>query len=183
MCSRDMYCVSFSISAGAGSCRICAMLCKPVLHVQEASISHRRRTEEIGDLFQIQYGWFHKEFTTRKRSLHYDVATNSRSMALQLCFCVYADKDLGFNEFVHERETRPANDPLVLLFDQIILAKKNRDRRSFFSKSSTSFLADTSDHLWRSASTPPPNSRFPGDYRATITRSRLPDELESLTTR
>ncbi|MCJ1476631.1 hypothetical protein MMC13_005299 [Lambiella insularis] len=82
----------------------------------------------------------------------------------------------GFNEFIHERETRLANDPSVLLFDQIILSKKNRDRRSFFSKSSTSFLADTSDHLWRSAATPPPNSRFPGDYRTIITR--IPAKLD-----
>ena len=80
---------------------------------------------------------------------------------------------LGFNQFVYERETKPANDPTVLLFDQVILAKKNRDRRSFFNKSSTSFLSNTSDHLWRSAATTPANSRFPGDYRSIITRSNV----------
>ena len=89
-----------------------------------------------------------------------------------------------------------------MLFDQIILAKKNRGRTSLFSKSSKSahvvsaaylfvpfsgshrltlsrsfvdadpsFLQDRSDHLWRSAATTPPTSRFPGDYRQIISRS------------
>ncbi|MCJ1388774.1 hypothetical protein MMC18_001624 [Xylographa bjoerkii] len=82
----------------------------------------------------------------------------------------------GFNQFIYERETKAVNDPTVLLFDQVILAKKNRDRRSFFNKSSTSFLSDTSDHLWRSAATTPANSRFPGDYRSIITR--IPAKLD-----
>ncbi|MCJ1380514.1 hypothetical protein MMC17_003622 [Xylographa soralifera] len=82
----------------------------------------------------------------------------------------------GFNQFIYEREAKAANDPTVLLFDQVILAKKNRDRRSFFNKSSTSFLSDTSDHLWRSAATTPANSRFPGDYRSIITR--IPAKLD-----
>ena len=77
----------------------------------------------------------------------------------------------AFNEFVHEREKKPSNDPDVLLFDQIILAKRNRGRQSFFGRAKTPFLADTSDHLWRSAAANPPNGRFPGDYRQVITRS------------
>lgn len=79
----------------------------------------------------------------------------------------------GFNEFIHERESKPANDLTILLFDQIILSKKNRGRTSFFSKSSTHFLSDTSDHLWRSAAATPPTGRFPGEYRSIITRSRF----------
>ena len=77
---------------------------------------------------------------------------------------------LAFNEFIHERETKVAMDPKIMLFDQVILSKKNRGRTSFFNKSSTSFLSDTSDHLWRSAVATPPNSKFPGDYRSIITR-------------
>ncbi|KAI9829740.1 MAG: hypothetical protein M1819_005977 [Sarea resinae] len=82
----------------------------------------------------------------------------------------------GFNEFIHERESKPPNDPSILLFDQIILSKKNRGRTSFFSKSNTDFLSDTSDHVWRSAAATPPNSRFPGDYRQVV--SRIPAKLD-----
>ncbi|KAI9888294.1 MAG: hypothetical protein M1814_000766 [Vezdaea aestivalis] len=82
----------------------------------------------------------------------------------------------GFNEFIHDREFKRANDPSILLFDQIILAKKNRGRASMFSKASTSFLSDTTEHLWVSAIANPPSSRFPGDYRQII--SRIPAKLD-----
>ncbi|KAL8902593.1 MAG: hypothetical protein Q9207_004560 [Kuettlingeria erythrocarpa] len=77
----------------------------------------------------------------------------------------------AFNEFIHERELKAANDPSIMLFDQIILAKRNRGRTSMFSKSKTDFLSDTSDHLWRSAAATPPQGKFPGDYTAIITRT------------
>jgi len=77
----------------------------------------------------------------------------------------------AFNEFIHERESKPAHDPTIKLFDEVILAKRNRGKSSFFYKSKVDFLSDTSDHLWRTASATPPNSRFPGDYRAVISRS------------
>ena len=80
---------------------------------------------------------------------------------------------IGLNEFIHERETKPATDPAILVFDQVILAKRNRSRDSFFGgRSATSFLADTSDHLWRTAAATPPTGSFPGDYRAIVTRSK-----------
>lgn len=82
----------------------------------------------------------------------------------------------AFNEFIHEREIHRPDNPSVKLFDEIILAKRNRGRGSFFSKSNTSFLYDTTDHLWRSASTAPPNSRIPGDYRSVV--SRIPAKLD-----
>lgn len=82
----------------------------------------------------------------------------------------------AFNEFIHERESTRSDDPSIKLFDQIILSKKNRGRTSFFSKSSTDFLNDTSDHLWRSAVATPPSARFPGDYRAVV--SRQPAKLD-----
>ena len=84
----------------------------------------------------------------------------------------------AFNEFIHERETTPADNPSIQLFDSIILAKKSRGRTSFFSKSSKSsnFLEDTSDHLWRSAAVPTPSAKFPGDYRTVV--SRIPAQLD-----
>ncbi|MCJ1311704.1 hypothetical protein MMC25_005377 [Agyrium rufum] len=82
----------------------------------------------------------------------------------------------GFNEFIHLRETKAASDPTIQLFDQVIIAKKNRGRTSIFSRSSISFLSDTSDHLWRNAAAMPPSSKFPGDYRSVV--SRVPAKLD-----
>ncbi|KAL8829335.1 MAG: hypothetical protein Q9170_006219 [Blastenia crenularia] len=77
----------------------------------------------------------------------------------------------AFNEFIHERESKAANDPSILLFDQIILSKRNRGRTSMFSKSKIDFLSNTSDHLWRSAAATPPQGKFPGDYTSIVTRT------------
>ncbi|KAG9190685.1 hypothetical protein G6011_08773 [Alternaria panax] len=82
----------------------------------------------------------------------------------------------AFNEFIHERESKSADDPTIKLFDEVILAKRNRGKSSFFYKSKVDFLSDTTDHLWRTASATPPNSRFPGDYRSVI--SRIPAKLD-----
>lgn len=76
----------------------------------------------------------------------------------------------GFNEFIHEREAKPASDPSIMLFDQMILSKRNRGRASMFSKSKTDLLSDTYDHLWRTAAATPPKGRILGDVRAIITR-------------
>ncbi|KXT02667.1 hypothetical protein AC578_1125 [Pseudocercospora eumusae] len=82
----------------------------------------------------------------------------------------------AFNEFIHERESTRSSDPSIQLFDEIILSKRNRGHRSLFSRSDTSFLSDTSDHLWRSAAATPPTSRTPGDSR-TVT-GRTPGKLD-----
>lgn len=82
----------------------------------------------------------------------------------------------GFNEFIHERESTRSDDPAIKLFDEVILAKRNRGKSSFFHKSRVDFLSDTTDHLWRTAAANPPNSRFPGDYRAII--ARIPAKLD-----
>ncbi|KAF2848948.1 DENN-domain-containing protein [Plenodomus tracheiphilus IPT5] len=82
----------------------------------------------------------------------------------------------AFNEFIHERESIRADDPKIKLFDEVILAKRNRGKSSFFYKQKADFLSDTTDHLWRTASATPPNSRFPGDYRTVI--SRIPAKLD-----
>lgn len=82
----------------------------------------------------------------------------------------------AFNEFIHERESISGEDPKIKLFDEVILAKKNRGASSYFYKTKADFLSDTSDHLWRTAHANPPTSRFPGDYRAVI--SRVPAKLD-----
>jgi len=82
------------------------------------------------------------------------------------------DLFLAFNEFIHERETKRVDDPEVKLFDEIILAKRNRGKSSFFHKSKVDFLSDKTEHLWRTAAATPPSSRFPGDYRQIISRSK-----------
>lgn len=79
----------------------------------------------------------------------------------------------GFNEFIHERETTRPDDPSIKLFDEVILSKRNRGKSSFFHRSKVDFLSDASDHLWRTAAANPPNSRFPGDYRMIISRSKF----------
>ena len=85
---------------------------------------------------------------------------------------VNPNRNIGFNEFIHERETKPPSDPSIMLFDQVILSKRNRGRISIFGKSKTDFLSDVSDHLWRSASATPPKGKIPGDYRSIVTRSK-----------
>jgi len=86
----------------------------------------------------------------------------------------------AFNEFLHEREATRAEDPAIKLFDEIILSKRNRGgHRSLLfasAKSTPSFLADTSDHLWRSASATPPTGRLPNDTVASP--GRMPAKLD-----
>ncbi|QIW98277.1 hypothetical protein AMS68_003795 [Peltaster fructicola] len=81
-----------------------------------------------------------------------------------------------FSEFIHEREATRAEEPSIKLFDEIILSKRNRGRTSFFNKSSTNFLSDTSDHLWRSAVAPNPTSRTPGELGSVT--GRVPAKLD-----
>ncbi|KAJ5570441.1 uncharacterized protein N7459_009871 [Penicillium hispanicum] len=86
----------------------------------------------------------------------------------------------GFNEFISERErTSPkAKDSKMALFDEIVLSKRNRGRSSLFSsRSTTDFLSDTSNHLWRTASATffAPSSRsqnnLSSDYNQLATRA------------
>lgn len=69
-----------------------------------------------------------------------------------------------------------SKDPRMTLFDEIVLSKRNRGRSSIFSsRSTTDFLSDTSNHLWRTASaTFAAGSRgqnsMAGDYTRVATR-------------
>ena len=65
----------------------------------------------------------------------------------------------------------------MALFDEIVLSKRNRGRSSIFSgRSTTDFLSDTSNHLWRTANATffPPSSRsqqnLSTDYGRVVTR-------------
>ncbi|KAG9245251.1 AEX-3 domain-containing protein [Calycina marina] len=85
----------------------------------------------------------------------------------------------AFNEFIYEREITAASDPVIQLFDAVILTKKGRGRSSFFTPKSSrtgGFLEDKSDHLWRSAAVPTPSAKIPGDYRTVV--SRVPAQLD-----
>ncbi|KAL7624367.1 hypothetical protein AAE478_005931 [Parahypoxylon ruwenzoriense] len=104
----------------------------------------------------------------------------------------------AFNQFIHEREMQPGTNPEIRLFDEIILAKKARGKTSFssgLSRLSTirashgvsaslpglqipsrqpkqpAYLADTTDHIWRTACVAVPNAKFAGDYRTITTRT------------
>ncbi|KAL8714971.1 MAG: hypothetical protein Q9225_006470 [Loekoesia sp. 1 TL-2023] len=105
--------------------------------------------------------FFHFNITGFLRSLPHETAD----------YMSVLQQTQAFNEFIHERELKAANDPTIMLFDQIILSKRNRGRTSIFNKSKTDFLSDTSDHLWRSAAASPPQGKFPGDYTSIITRT------------
>ncbi|KAL4809117.1 AEX-3 domain-containing protein [Aspergillus unguis] len=85
----------------------------------------------------------------------------------------------GFNEFISDRErvNPKARDPRITLFDEIVLSKRNRGRSSIFSgRSTTDFLSDTSNHLWRTASaasfaTSRTQQSLSGDYTRVVTRA------------
>lgn len=131
----------------------------------------------------------------------FDMAGFIRSLPYdQQDYAVMMRDTQGFNEFVHERERSPPSNPQIRLFDEIILAKKARGRTPMGTLSRLStirvshgaslgsqnrvgrqakvagYLGDTEDHLWRTASVPLPNAKFPGDYRAVITR--VPAKLD-----
>lgn len=134
----------------------------------------------FASLFYTYRRFMHQASGDRKKSgliYHFNMDGFLKSMPHENAeYTQMLQQTQAFNEFIHERETKRSDDPSIKLFDQIILSKKNRGGRSFFSKSSTDFLSDTSDHLWRTAAATPPNARFPGDYRAIITR--IPAKLD-----
>lgn len=92
---------------------------------------------------------------------------------------VFTNLVAGFNEFISERERakQKSKDPRIILFDEIVLSKRNRGRSTFFSgRMTTDFLSDTSNHLWRSASassfSPTTRKEIPTslDWKSVVTR-------------
>lgn len=72
----------------------------------------------------------------------------------------------------------------MTLFDEIVLSKRNRGRTSIFSgRSTTDFLSDTSNHLWRTANATffAPNSRSQQNLSADYGRlpTRAPAHLDT----
>lgn len=87
----------------------------------------------------------------------------------------------AFNHFIHTRTTTSPSDPTIKLFDDLIASKRTRGRTAsnFFSSSkpkpfnlyadygsgkpntpsTTPFLSDTTDHIWRTAAAPSVVSR------------------------
>lgn len=152
------------------------MFRQPPVHISALSGPCDWGAEEGWYAVPVQDGRVHEEPAKRKCAVPSYSATDTRCVI----YIQYPHDSLltatGFNEFIHERESKRADDPTIKLFDEVILAKRNRGKSSFFYKSKVDFLSDTTDHLWRTASANPPSSRFPGDYRAVI--SRIPAKLD-----
>ncbi|KAF3936654.1 hypothetical protein ABW19_dt0206736 [Dactylella cylindrospora] len=91
----------------------------------------------------------------------------------------FLNETQAFNEFIEERESLRADDPKIMLFEQVIMSKKNRGRTTFFNRPrDMSYLSDTSDHLWRTCSVAVPlSSRVPGESKAPF--SRTPAKLDT----
>lgn len=105
--------------------------------------------------------------------------TQGKSVAVGILLVLSAHIDIGFNEFISERERMnpKSKDPRMALFDEIVLSKRNRGRSSIFSgRHTTDFISDTSNHLWRTASATyaAPSSRsqhnLSVDYTRIVTR-------------
>ncbi|KAK6358822.1 hypothetical protein TWF696_000004 [Orbilia brochopaga] len=88
-------------------------------------------------------------------------------------YVTFLNETQAFNEFIEERESLRSDDPRVMLFEQVIMSKKNRGRSNFFGKTKDmSYLSDASDHLWRTCSVAVPlSSRVPGETRAPFNRT------------
>ncbi|KAJ5811021.1 hypothetical protein N7447_010537 [Penicillium robsamsonii] len=93
----------------------------------------------------------------KKSGMYYDFNMDAFMKSLPSEHAEYVtilQQTQGFNEFISDRErTNPkSKDPRMTLFDEIVLSKRNRGRTSIFSsRSTTDFLSDTSNHLWRTA--------------------------------
>ncbi|MBE3048074.1 hypothetical protein IMZ48_37315 [Candidatus Bathyarchaeota archaeon] len=57
------------------------------------------------------------------------------------------------------------------------LLGRHASRASKPSNNNNSYLTDNGDHIWRTASVPVPNAKFPGDYRTVV--SRMPTKLDA----
>ncbi|KAF3935775.1 hypothetical protein ABW20_dc0102210 [Dactylellina cionopaga] len=87
-------------------------------------------------------------------------------------YITFLNETQAFNEFIEERESLRVDDPKIMLFEQVIMSKKNRGRKDI------SYLNDASDHLWRTCSVAVPlSSRVTGETKALL--NRTPAKLDS----
>ncbi|KAF8544056.1 AEX-3 domain-containing protein [Trichophaea hybrida] len=85
----------------------------------------------------------------------------------------------AFSEFIHDRESKKATDPSVKLFDEVILSKKNRGKTGFFSRSKPTYLADTSEHVWRTSSVVI-NHQLKNNGEQRVSSNRIPAKLDPI---
>ncbi|EGD91483.1 hypothetical protein H112_01288 [Trichophyton rubrum D6] len=124
----------------------------------------------------------------KKNGLTYDFQMEAFLKSLpheHAAYMTVLQQTQGFNEFISERERakQKSKDPRIILFDEIVLSKRNRGRSTFFSgRMTTDFLSDTSNHLWRSASassfSPTTRKEIPTslDWKSVVTR--VPAKLD-----
>ncbi|EPS35695.1 hypothetical protein H072_10878 [Dactylellina haptotyla CBS 200.50] len=88
-------------------------------------------------------------------------------------YVTFLNETQAFNEFIEERESLRADDPKAMLFEQVIMSKKNRGRSNFFGKAKDiSYLNDASEHLWRTCSVAVPlSSRVTGEPKVLLNRT------------
>ncbi|KAF2085898.1 dDENN domain-containing protein [Saccharata proteae CBS 121410] len=170
-------CSSCSVCVHSRCAHQVSLVCPAVFHPDQIRAAFVRC---FASLFYTYRRYLHPASGDQKKSgmiYRFNMEGFVRSMpAENMEYMAVLQQTQAFNEFIHERESKRSDDPTIRLFDQIILSKKNRGRTSLFSKSSTDFLNDTSDHLWRSAAATPPNSRVAGDHRQVV--SRIPAKLD-----
>lgn len=127
--------------------------------------------KKSGQVFSFDGQGFVKSLP-KENAEYVEMLQQTQGTLQQLRRTIHTNTFPAFNVFINDREFKAANDPSIVLFDQVIGAKKNRGRTSFFGKATTSFLSDTSDHLWRTATANVPTSKaIPDNYRALVTRS------------
>ncbi|QQK44886.1 DENN domain-containing protein [Penicillium digitatum] len=126
--------------------------------------------------------------TKKKSGMHYSFNMEAFMKSLPSEHAEYISilqQTQGFNEFISDRErTNPkSKDPRMTLFDEIVLSKRNRGRTSLFSgRSTTDFLSDTSNHIWRTAyATFTPTSRSQQNLSVDYGRvpTRAPANLDT----
>ncbi|KAI2642182.1 dDENN domain-containing protein [Xylaria nigripes] len=184
-----------------GRCLGCvSLVCPAVFNTDKIRAAFVRCQASLLYTYRKHLGRPSKDHKNNGRLFSFDMTGFIRSLPYdQQDYAGMMKETQLFNEFIHSRETQPPTNPAIRLFDEIILAKKARGKTgltsglsrlstirashgissSFPTKSakSQSYLTDTSDHLWRTASVPMPNAKFPGDYQAVI--SRVPSRLDT----
>ncbi|KAH6676076.1 dDENN domain-containing protein [Plectosphaerella plurivora] len=188
-----------------GRCLGCvSLVCSEAFHPDRVRAAFVRCLASLLYTYRKYLGRPSKEQKTNGRMYSFDMDGFVKSLPYdQQDYANMMRETQGFNEFIHERETNPGSTPSIRLFDEIILAKKARGRPGIASGLSRlssirlshgastapagygapqrvkipTYLSDTSEHLWRTASVPTPSGKVLGDYRAIVTR--VPAKLDT----